>query len=355
MFSSLAVEDIFLEIIEYTFPGKITYKNEYDYNYLSNTYRENDEDHVINIANRLIKLSNVYLTWKIIIQNNLDDIWAKHELISSKALISFTKHNYYFGVKKNLEHDIKVDATCRNPLTPLQIASQNGNLKIVKLLLKYGADINEYCQMGGGLHSLVSSFYFRSFNTYTPLAYACYHGHLNIILYLIKNKAKINCGRSIIELIIDYYPRDYKYCPAVSMENKIKIIKLLIHNGIELNNTFIIYHSNTQSKCILDLALSAMKHNPQYIEIIELLLQNGADSKLSQCNKEKLYEMQMNMIIKMQKVKRQNQIIKQINESQKYNYRQCKIQKNIFFQQTKKYIKIHQNLTANQFRIFQPK
>ena len=59
--------------------------------------------------------------------------------------------------------------------SPLYVASQRGNLDVVKYLLTRGANIEE-----------------KFDNGYTPLFIACVEGHPNVVETLCKSEAKIN-------------------------------------------------------------------------------------------------------------------------------------------------------------------
>ena len=61
-----------------------------------------------------------------------------------------------------------------NGRTSLMVASGNGHIDVVKLLLKNNAEVNKVAQNGT-----------------TSLHYACFYGHLDIVMTLIEAKANL--------------------------------------------------------------------------------------------------------------------------------------------------------------------
>ena len=63
----------------------------------------------------------------------------------------------------------QVDSRALNGFTPLHIACKKNRIKVVELLLKYGASIQATTESG-----------------LTPLHVASFMGHMNIVIYLIQ-------------------------------------------------------------------------------------------------------------------------------------------------------------------------
>jgi ankyrin repeat protein len=125
-------------------------------------------------------------------------------------------------------------------LTPLHYMSRSGHNDIVRLLIDHGANINQ-----------------RDNYTFTPLYYACCHGNLDVI------KTLIDTGKVDINITCTKYqwPPLYTAC----LHRHINVIKLLIANGANVNAT------NSKGSSILS-KLKARK----YQEVIALLKDHGA-------------------------------------------------------------------------------
>ena len=84
-----------------------------------------------------------------------------------------------------------VDAKNNNGATPLYIASENGHLEIVKLLIKSKAQINQNCVNG-----------------WAPIHIAAAKGHFEVVKYLVENGARIDVenenGETPLFLAIKY-------------------------------------------------------------------------------------------------------------------------------------------------------
>ena len=92
-------------------------------------------------------------------------------------------------------------------ITPLYIAFKLKNIEMIKLLLEFGADIDE-----------------EMMNMTTPLHLACMFGNIEIFLYLIHNKAKITIddnGQSPLH--------------SACIGGNINIIRILLQHFLELN------------------------------------------------------------------------------------------------------------------------
>jgi ankyrin repeat protein len=122
--------------------------------------------------------------------------------------------------------------------TPLFFAILNKNIKIIKKLIKYKSNINHISTKRG--------YHNANFQT------ACAVGDVNIVKYLIKKGANINFVDSI-------------NCTPLyhaSIKNNIEVVKVLLENGVEIDNM-----SVTESSRL------------GYCDIVKLLLERGYDIK----------------------------------------------------------------------------
>ena len=100
-------------------------------------------------------------------------------------------------------------------ITPLIAAVQSGNLESVKVLLKYGADIE-----GRGDFKYVSKdhpFHSVSFEGCTPLFVAAVNGNVEILSCLLDSGADLNAvanteGHTITPLILNINILNSKFC-----------------------------------------------------------------------------------------------------------------------------------------------
>ena len=122
--------------------------------------------------------------------------------------------------------------------TPLDLAVKNNNIKMVKLLIKEGADVN--------------------MSEVTPLHYAVEDNNIKIVKFLIKEGANINA--------IARHIRDTPLHRAVG-SNKIEVVKLLIEEGANVNIADI--------RGITPLLYAV--YNDNGTEISELLINSGAN------------------------------------------------------------------------------
>lgn len=115
-------------------------------------------------------------------------------------------------IQQFLQEGINPNFTSRGDRysTPLEIASENNKIEVVKVLVKFNADIN---------------FSNEPFNT-TPILYAVRDDHYDIAKYLIDNGAKVNIKSTIVG-INNITPLHY----ATSE----RLVRLLVDNGADMN------------------------------------------------------------------------------------------------------------------------
>lgn len=176
------------------------------------------------------------------------------------------------GNKKRIVNMLKKgqDANAKNVegIPAIQLAIFRNDLSLVKLLVKYGADINMLSEDN---------------DAYTPLETACYYGKIDIVNYLLSIKCSLDddslriaalMGYSTIVKILIANGADVNRLDAwlstpihwAVQESEIDIVKILIENGADIN----ILDGTGQTP----LYIAAGEN---YCDILELLLNNNAD------------------------------------------------------------------------------
>ncbi|ANB50573.1 putative ankyrin repeat protein [Powai lake megavirus] len=146
----------------------------------------------------------------------------------------------------------------RNKLqwTPLMIACINNkkcnNFNIIKLLIKYGSDVN--AQNNNGTTPLMMASYYTN------------HYDKNIVQLLLENKADPNIQRNdrLTALIF------------VSYTNNLNLIKLLLQNGANPN----LRTNNGNTILTILLEHNNNDNDDNILETIDLLLNNGANPNI---------------------------------------------------------------------------
>lgn len=119
------------------------------------------------------------------------------------------------------------------------VASKNGHCNIVRLLLKYGVDVN-FCNENGA----------------SPLYIACFNGHTEIVKLLLQEGADINlCSKSDISPLYVACQNEYK-----------TIVHILLNNDAAINLCDKYGTSPLSVAC-----------RNGYDNIVQLLLEYGAD------------------------------------------------------------------------------
>ena len=134
-------------------------------------------------------------------------------------------------------------------ITPLHLSVKQYDNKITKLLLKYEIDINAKDSIG-----------------WTPAFYAAWNKDIDNLKILIEYKADLNIGST------SNWTPIHVVCN--SRHNLINNIKLLINNNVDINVK--------DDKGITPLFVACLQQNEN---IVELLIQNGADPNLKTNNK----------------------------------------------------------------------
>lgn len=158
--------------------------------------------------------------------------------------------------------------------TPLHGAASYGRIKVVKLLLAKGTDVNKGNEGGE-----------------RPLHYAARHGHTKVMKILLENGAKVSekgtgCGTPLrwaaengqieaAELLLAYgadIDQENGSALRVALENRqLEMVKFLISKGADVN-----------ARSATCTALYSA-YRGGYVEIARILLEHGADPAL-ECN-----------------------------------------------------------------------
>jgi ankyrin repeat protein len=117
------------------------------------------------------------------------------------------KYKFLLGLNQVIETSNESDDQ-NIVLEAMSLASQLGNLKIVKYLVENGADINA-----------------KAFYEYTPIIIACLNGRFDIVNYLAKNGADVNARDAYNDTALI----------LASEKGHIEIVKCLVEYGADVN------------------------------------------------------------------------------------------------------------------------
>jgi ankyrin repeat protein len=183
--------------------------------------------------------------------------------------------------KSQRENDSKKRSNCRLKFiffcslfilkgTPLHFACHNGNIAIVRSLIKHGALVNASRKHGGRFQTSENT---KTIDTFlldiltfliwmskgTPLHVACHKGHLKVVKYLVKMGADVNVStlngttplyracqyghESIVEFLLDHgadinMSRRNGYSPLyiACLKGHLGVVKQLLSRGANVNS-----------------------------------------------------------------------------------------------------------------------
>lgn len=178
--------------------------------------------------------------------------------------------------------------------TALIYACKRGHTDIVKLLIDHNADVN---------HIGDTAIYYKIDENYSSykrsaLIYACIYDHLEIVKLLVESKVDINiqdeCGNTALMSALKYRRKDIvdfliekgadlniknfkneTTLMLASYQGYDDIVKLCIQNGIDVNEQELF-----DKETALILACKAYYNNENYVIIVKMLLEAGADITL---------------------------------------------------------------------------
>ncbi len=145
----------------------------------------------------------------------------------------------FYTLKYLLKHGLNIHIPVCEDRTGLHWAVQEGYMRIVKLLVENGADVNVFDG-----HD-------------TPLRLACADGKYEMEKYLLENHA-------LVDLPVDDTPLIIASCGGY-----IEIVKLLLEYGAEINR------KNKDGRSALFFAKAHGK-----TEVVQFLIENGSDTEL---------------------------------------------------------------------------
>ena len=181
-------------------------------------------------------------------------------------IIIAAKYGNAFDVRNSIHLFInRIDL--EDEKSALHYAAENGDIEIVDILLKYGANIN-----------IVNSY------NITPLHYAIKNNHFNVVKLLIENGADIEidgdeystplctacgsigeCNLEIAKYLLDKGSKINESLHHSSIFEHFEIVKLLIQYGADINAQS---YRGTPLHCACSVG---------NFEIVKLLIENGAD------------------------------------------------------------------------------
>jgi len=255
--------------------------NNNDSNFINSLSKLNLNDGCKQLMNLVKNNANIELIKQQIILGA--DINYKNKNGYNILMIACINKNYEV-VKLLLENNVLIDNNRVNNNYNINSDSalmlSVNNIDILKLLIKYKSNVNYQNVMG-----------------YTALMKACLNKNLDSVKLLIENKANLNAlnklnesalslscdiynNSEIIEYLIlsganinnvDYFGNTPIYnlcCNYINIHNKIRLIKLFISNGCNIN------HKNEKNESIIDYGYNQVYFS---IEIFKFLILYGCE------------------------------------------------------------------------------
>lgn len=165
-----------------------------------------------------------------------------------EALVSGASPNYSISEWKNIWRD--------HPKKPLHMACEHGNIEIVKLLLKYGADPNvltEYTESPDIERNI------------TPLHISCFLGHTRIVKLLLMYGAHVNAATEWLE--DQEWRRGWTGLHIAAVKGYSHLIKVLLKHEVFINAT-------TESLLWTPLHYACSQG---HADTVQILVSNGAN------------------------------------------------------------------------------
>ena len=195
-----------------------------------------------------------------------------------------------------LEYGIDIDSINKNYSTPLYLASMDGNIELIHILLNLGANIDsshisyhrarrplhiasEHGKLGAIKLLLERGAYihYKDHLEMTPLLVAAHHGQSDAIKLLLER------GASIHEKGVDDMT-------ALHYASSPKVVEELLKNHMNINQTDKYGRTPLNTACNNNI-ISESEYNKK--EVVQILLASGADIDLSQpilCENEEIVD-----------------------------------------------------------------
>ena len=186
-----------------------------------------------------------------------------------------------------IEHGGDVNCRAYDNCTPLMIAAERGQTKVVTFLIQHGADLDlrdmdgqtalHYAVCGSDVSceilsyliengAKVNAFTRRDNCKRTPLMLACRYGHFNAVSSLIECGAKVNLQDAKGNTAVHY---------ALSCSNgSLEVLSRLMSDGAAVNNSF------TRDKCTPLMIACQCGH----MNAVSFLIEHGANMDLQDKN-----------------------------------------------------------------------
>ena len=201
------------------------------------------------------------------------------QAVHAQNLITAIEAKDYASVEGQLQSGAKVNKPVKSGQFPLWVAVWNNDTAMVKLLLKYGADVNQgfkakdgqkitcldiACQEG--LEAVVrllveggAGVDIKSVGGHTPLRVAARNGRTEIVKYLVAKGAEIDTKGNDLATPLEH----------AAGKGHLEIVAFLLEQGANIN------HQDKDRDCPLGEAAKGGRE-----EVVKYLLAKGADTSL---------------------------------------------------------------------------
>ena len=185
-------------------------------------------------------------------------------------------------IEELIKRNVKLDIRCYKGLTPLHLAIKNNHFNIVKKLVKYGVNINEFSLIKQSSSNLEGN---QKFLKITPFELAFQYKNFRVINLLLENKAKAR-GMPVYEL------RKMSINWAVNEDFR-GIAKLILQDPDQIANANLMrLLASCKSVEMVELLFKYFNFQPNHnffqiavecdmIEVVKFLIKNGEARKIN--------------------------------------------------------------------------
>ncbi|MBF0518649.1 MAG: ankyrin repeat domain-containing protein [Nitrospirae bacterium] len=182
-------------------------------------------------------------------------------------------------------YNLYIDSENFEGYKPIHLAAANGNIDLIMLLLKHGADVNDYT-MWADLTPLICSVLFEQTTVVeylltqgadtevvddqgaTALVYAVENGRYDIVKSLLENNANVNFHTNYADYL------GYTPLMIAVEKNKNELVLLLLEYGADITAK-----REGDDTTVFDIA-----ENNHYSDILQLLIEHASITKKEYCN-----------------------------------------------------------------------